>query len=338
MKHRNRIATASFIALAAVIVIGVSAPGAVARGRSKPPRPDLVIQHVQFRSTPSQSASSKISSVVVEKDGSAPFGVVFTVKNRGHATALPSHVKVLLGHRTFKDEIVGRIAPGKSKTVERSYTATLPSMGRYILLLCADSVSKVKESNESNNCSPKITFAAVPRVWNVPQFTAGFHSTSDGDGVVKSAGLTFNYFGIVNENGVDVFFWQANGGLTEDLSGKDATGCDHSGHGAVSHFPWGDQIDATHGYLEIKASLDGYSANVEDPTHGFTGTTACPGPPPTSFDATDSILPLATLMPGATDIFDTTNANASILADGFTLGDDPANNVYGSWQFKAALP
>ena len=107
---------------------------------------------------------------------------------------------------------------------------------------------------------------------------AGFHSTSDGDAVIRSAGLTFNYFGIVNENGNDVFFWQANGGVTEDLSGKDATGCDHSGHVAVSHSPWGDQIDANPGYLEIKTSLDGYSAKVEDPSHGFTGTTACPGP------------------------------------------------------------
>jgi hypothetical protein len=338
VKRRNRIATASSIAFAAVIVIGVSAPGAVARGRSKPPRPDLVIQHVQFRSTPSQSASSKISSVVLEKDGSAPFGVVFTVKNLGHAPALLSHVKVLLVRHTFKDEIVGRIAPGKSKTVERSYTAMLARMGHYTLSICADSLNKVKESNESNNCSPKITFAAVPRVWNVPQFTAGFHSTSDGDGAVKSAGLTFSYFGIVNENGVDVFFWQANGGVTEDLSGTDATDCVHSGHGAVSHSPWGDQIDPDHGYLEIKASLDGYAARVEDPSRGFTGTTACPGPPPTSFDNTESILPLATLMPGATDLFDTTHANASILADGFTLGDDPTNNVYGSWQFKAAVP
>ncbi len=338
MKRRNRFATASSIALAAVIVIGVSAPGAAARERSKPPRPDLVIQHVEFRSTASQSASSKISSVVVEQDGSAPFGLVFTVKNRGHAPSLLSHVKVLLAHRTFKDEIVGPLAPGKSKTVERSYTASLARMGIYNLSVCADSPSKVKESNESNNCSPKINFAAVPRVWNVPQFTAGFNSTSDGNGVIKSTGLTFNYFGIVNENGVDVFFWQANGGVTEDLSGTDASGCNHSGHGAVSHSPWGDQIDGNPGYLEIKTSLDGYSAHVEDPSHGFTGTTACPGPPRISFDSTESILPLATLIPGGTDIFDSIHTNASILADGFTLGDDPTNNLYGSWQFKAAVP
>ena len=135
-----------------------------------------------------------------------------------------------------------------------------------------------------------------------------------------------------------LFFWQANGGVTEDLSGKDATGCDHSGHGVVSHSPWGDQIDADHGYLEIKTSLDGYSAKVEDPSHGFRGTTACPGPPPFSFDATESILPLATLIPTGTDLFDPTHTSASILADGFTLGTDPTNNVYGSWQFKAAVP
>ncbi len=184
--------------------------------------------------------------------------------------------------------------------------------------------------------APKINFAAVPRVWNVPQFTAGFHSTSDGNAAIKSAGLTFNYLGIVNENGDDVFFRQANGGVTEDLSGKDATGCDHSGRGAVSHSPWGDQIDANHGYLEIKTSLDGYSARVEDPSHGFTGTTACPGFQP--FDNTESILPLATLIPGGTDIFDTTHTNASILADGFALGNNPTNDVYGSWQFKAAVP
>lgn len=294
-----------------------------------------MIQHVQFRSTPSQSASSKISSVVVEKDGSAPFGLVFTVKNRGHAPALLSHVKGLLGHRTLRDEIVGAIAPGRSKMVERSYTARLTGMGFYNLSICADSGRKVKESNESNNCSPKINFAAVPRVWNVPSFTAGFHSTSDGNAAIKSAGLTFNYFGIVNENGNHVFFWQATGGVTEDLSGKDASGC---GHRAVSHSPWGDQSDANHGYLEIKTSLNGYSAKVEDPGHGFTGTTACPGPPPTSFNTTESILPLATLIPGGTDIFDTTHTNASILADGYTLGDDPTNNVYGSWQFKAAVP
>jgi hypothetical protein len=238
----------------------------------------------------------------------------------------------------LKDEIVGPIASGRSKTLETSYTASLPGMGHYYVSLCADSLSKVKESNESNNCSPKINFAAVPRVWTVPQFTAGFHSTSDGDAVIKSAGLTFNYFGIVNENGVNVFFWQANGGVTEDLSGTDATGCNHSGHGAVSHSPWGDQIDANHGYLEIKTSLDGYSADVEDPSHGFIGTTACPGPPATSFTNTESILPLATLIPGGTAIFDATQRNASILADGFALGDDPANNLYGSWQFKAAVP
>jgi hypothetical protein len=337
VKCRNRVATASFIALTAVIVLGVSAAGAAARGRAKPARPDLVIQRVQFRSTPSQSASSKISSVVVEQDGSAPFGLVFTVKNRGRAPAL-SRVKVLLPPRTLKDEIVGRIAPGRSKTVERSYTAGLTGMGIYELSICASSLSKVKESNGSNNCSPKIKFAAVPRVWNVPQFTAGFHSTSDGDAAVKAAGLTFNYFGIVNENGDDVFFWQANGGVTEDLSGKDASGCDHSGHGAVSHSPWGDQIDADHGYLEITTSLHGYSARVEDPSYGFTGTTACPGPPATSFDNTASVLPLATVIPGGTAIFDTTQPNASILADGFALGNDPTNNVYGSWQFKAAVP
>lgn len=137
MKRRNCIPTASSIILAAVIAIGVSAPGAAARGRSKPTRPDLVIQHVQFRSTPSKSASSKISSVVVEKDGSAPFGLVFTVKNRGHAPALLSHVKVLLGHRTLRDEIVGAIAPGRSKMVERSYTARLTGMGFYNLSICA---------------------------------------------------------------------------------------------------------------------------------------------------------------------------------------------------------
>jgi hypothetical protein len=338
MKRRNRLATASSIVLAAVTVSGVSAAGAVARGRSQPPRPDLVIQHVQFRAAPSQSASSKISSVVIEKDGSAPFGLVFTVKNRGRAPAPRSHVKVLIVNHTLKDEIVGPIAPGRSTTVERSYTAILAGMGIYPVSICADSLSKVKESNESNNCSRKINVAAVPGVWNVLQFTAGFHSTSDGDGAIKSAGLTFNYFGIVNENGDNVFFWQANGGVIEDLSGTDSGGCDHSGHGAVSHSPWGDQIDANHGYLEIKTSLDGYSARVEDPSHGFTGTTACPGPPASSFTDTVSILPLDTLMPGGAAIFNTTDKNASILANGFTLGDDPTNNLYGSWQFKAAVP
>jgi hypothetical protein len=275
---------------------------------------------------------------VVEADGSAPFGLVFTVTNRGKASALLSHVKVLLGHHTFKDEIVGAIGPGKSKVVERSYTARLSGMGFYKLSVCADSLRKVKESDESNNCSPKITFAAVPHVWNVPQFTAGFHSTSDGDAAITSSGLTFNYFGIVNDNGTNVFFWQANGGVTEDLSGTDASGCTHSGHGVVSHSPWGDQIDPDHGYLEIKVSLDGYNARVEDPNHGFTGTTACPGPPPTSFDNAESVLPLGTIAPGGTDLFDATATTASILADGFTIGSDPADNVYGTWQFKAAVP
>ncbi len=338
MHRRDRIATVLSLAIAAVTVVGVSAPGAAARGRSKPARPDLVIQHVQFRSTPSKSASSKISSVVVEKDGSARFGLVFTVKNRGHALALRSQVKVLLGPGKLKDEIVGQIAPGRSKTVERSYTAVLAGMGFYSLVICADSLRKVNESDESNNCSPKIRFAAVPRVWTVPSFAAGFHSTSDGNAVVRATGLTFNYFGTVNEDGQYVFFWQASGGVTEDLSGTDAGGCVHSGHGVVSHSPWGDQIDPDHGYLEIKTSLRGYSAQVEDPNHGFSGTTACPGPPPMSFSNTEPILPLATLIPGGTDIFDTTGPNASILAQGFTLGDDPANNTYGSWQFKAAVP
>ena len=174
MKRRNCIEIASSVALAAVIVIGVSARGAAARGRSQSARPDLVIQHVQFRSTPSQSASSKISSVVVEQDGSAPFGLVFTVTNRGRAPALLSHVKVLLGHRTLKDQIVGPIAPGRSKLVERSYTARLAGMGMYSLSICADSLGKVKQSNETNNCSQKIKFAAVPRVWKVPRSRLDF--------------------------------------------------------------------------------------------------------------------------------------------------------------------
>jgi CARDB len=341
VKRRNRVATASSIVLTAVMVIGITAPaaGAAAKGRSKTKRPDLVIKNVRFSSTPSHSASSRVSSVVVENDGSAAFGLAFTVKNRGNAAALLSHVKVLLGSQKFKDEVVGRIGSGKSKTVERSYTAHLTGMGIHHLSICADSLNKLKESNESNNCSPKIKFAAVPRVWNVRQFTAGFDGTIKGDGKTQATGMTFNFFGTVNENEGTVFFWQANGGVTDDLSGKDGAGCTHSGHGAVSHSPWGDQIDANHGYLEITSSLDGYLARVWDPNHGFTSTTTCPGSPPASVDSTELVDPLDTALdPNATGLFHPMQSNQSILAGGFTTALLPGNDVYGSWHFKQATP
>src|SRR5207253_4218486 len=102
------------------------------------------------------------------------FSVQDTVKNQGTAAAGSSTTRYYLSLNTSKgsDDIllvgtssVGKLAPGASAP-SGPVAVTIPSTtprATFYLLACANDTTKVKESNETNNCVSSSTQVDVIR-------------------------------------------------------------------------------------------------------------------------------------------------------------------------------
>jgi CARDB len=332
-----RAAGSALIAVMIVALASICSPAGVATAAAKPKpkpkhkgKPDLVITNVELRGSPSDGPAGKPPVVILESDGSGHFGLSYTIKNVGRGPAHTSRVAVKIA--STRVEKVGPIAPGKAKTVDREYSDFRFTMGNYKLTVCADSSGQIKESKESNNCSPPVSFATIPRRWNTPQFIGGFHSTSGGDGEAKGDGLSFDYYGLGTETGTTVFYYQARGGVTETLGGTSGN-CTVTGEGSVGHDLWGG---LNTGFLEITTDFAGYFAKVEDPNSMVTGMASCPDPT-LNFPIQDAILPLQTVGSEGT-FYNPMSSKSTILPGSFLYAGGAGEDVYGSWQFKAALP
>jgi CARDB. len=313
----------------AVALVCVPAAGAAPR-----PKPDLVVKAFKFESTPPHESNS-IGHVVLGNDGHGQFGVAYKVKNVGERPAPKSVARIVLGAKVA-DEPVGPIPKGGQRTFRQSYDRKFHGPGGYEAFVCADFGDDVNESNEHNNCTPNVSVAAIPRRWNVGEFTTGPNSLT---GIAPffaahSVGMTFDFYGIDIDNGQHYFLWLATGGVNGEVSGNDGF-CSYEGHGAVSHSPW-DAISPEVGYLEISPELNGYFAEVEDQSYTFTTTQTCPGYPP--YDSEGGISILQTISSdGRVD--QPMSDSATTLADSYNIPTGFGTGAtVGQWSFKADLP
>jgi hypothetical protein len=292
---------------------------------------NLTVDGLTFQSTPSQSHSARFPSVVIESDKKGPFGLVFTIKNTGKVKARNINARVFVSGKEFRTELVGSIGVGHAKTVHLSYNPSFVGPGLFDVSVCVG----------RHNCTRHVKFSVIPRRWNVKTFTDGPSSLV---GIppfwtTKSVGMTFDFFGTVQENGDYYFAWLATGGVTEDVSGNDGV-CTYSGHGAVSHSPW-DLMAPELGYLEISPGLDSYFAEVQDDNHGFTVTQNCPGALGGQGYTSHSVFSVSALQTLGSDgrVDQPTSPDARTLKGSYTIPTGLGHGTdVGDWSFKADLP
>jgi hypothetical protein len=140
------------VVAAATAVPSVAAVGA-AQAKPAPPRAELVTKAV--------TGSLSNGKVTVES----------TVKNKGTKKAGPSQTAFYLSTdatRSSRDAALGtvktgRIKPKRSKPAAGVFALPSPlAAGSYRILACADSGTKLKERNETNNCkASKVTIAVT---------------------------------------------------------------------------------------------------------------------------------------------------------------------------------
>ena len=261
--------------LAAIAVLAASSlPAAIAAERpTHKPKAKLVVTGFTFESTPAQSVSAAFPTVVLGKDGSAPFGIAFTIKNIGKAKSRDNHPSLYILDEKRAQARIGPLAPGQSITVRKSYTANgfQLTQGFYDMYACV-------ATKASRSCSEPLDITVIPKRWNVDLFTTGPNSFSGNPPFDSTTAfdMSFNFFGTINDNGTHRFLWLASGGVLGKITGENGfLGCSYSGSGTTLHGQW-DIFDPVIGYLEMTTDLDGYFAWVYDSEARFMETISCP--------------------------------------------------------------
>ena len=144
MPQRSR--TTLLLAFAAIAALASAAGGSSATARL---RPDLV--------------EASLSNPPPRVAAGGSFQLTDVVKNRGRATARRSTtVYTLTGGEVrvaVASRAVPRLRPGKRSTATTK--VTIPSStqnGTYTIVVCADAMRAVAESNERNNCRTSAQF------------------------------------------------------------------------------------------------------------------------------------------------------------------------------------
>lgn len=121
------------------------------------PKPDLLIKNGSINPNPVPSG--------------VPFSVSFTTSNDGTANSTVSRTALYLSKtnniKDLTDVLLGEIslnqglAAGAGRN-DRFSVSNLISPGNYFILICADHLESIKESNESNNCTPVAVSITAP--------------------------------------------------------------------------------------------------------------------------------------------------------------------------------
>ena len=311
----------------------VCVPAADARAK-----PDLVVKAFKFRSSPPRE-SAKPPYVALSSDGHGKFGVKYKIENVGKARAPKSSVIMVANGFFLVNERIGSIPPGGFKLIRKSYDEFFTDgPGLYQARVCADFGNKIKESDENNNCIPDFGFAVVALRWTVDFFATDKNTTATAPQPTfhtrAAPGMTFDFYGVVAENGAKHYLWLANGTVNASVDGS-SSGCEtYSGSGTVSHSPW-DVVEPDVGELEMTTDLDHYLGFVQDTSDKGTyqGTETCGGftfPAEFQMDALQTLDNNGTVSQPMKDV-------DKILKGNYDASP-PGGHVVGDWSFTAQVP
>lgn len=162
--------------------------------------------------------------------------VTARTKNKGKAKAGATETSLVFLHppqvreRAVASIDVRKLKPGKSHF--GSTTEAVPDFppGAYDAIICADYKKKVKESNESNNCSAPGPVYVIVRSW----FGTLNGSGPAVPGVTESWQSDDASFNFAENLGDGRFRYEFAGTLQFTISGTDAEGCAWSGSDTAS--------------------------------------------------------------------------------------------------------
>jgi hypothetical protein len=201
-------------------------------------------------------------------------------KNKGKAKAGPSKTALLLLHppqvreRMVASRDVPKLKPGKSDFGQGGdpVADSFPP-GAYDAIVCADHKNKVKESNESNNCSPLDRVYVVVRSW--------FGTLSGNGPAVPGVTETWQSddasFHFAENLGDGRFRYEFAGTLQFTVSGTDAEGCSWSGSDSTT-LPGGADVAGQGLILDYRK--EEYFGNSGVGGFPFVWQQTCPDEPP----------------------------------------------------------
>ena len=333
MSKRSGLAGGSSLALACCCLLVASA-SAVAK-------PDLVVKGFQLNPAPGVSNGGP-PHALIDSEGFYRVGVEYGIRNNGNSAARASRARysdVTRLQNSFRidDSNTDRLPAGSRQNASGVVKARSPTNDAIDLRrfqVCADAGNKVKESNENNNCSPKLSLRLMPETWSVTRWSV-VSSTTGGPTRETETGVgsfSFRYRGWVgNTNEYDYEIAGRVQGSSSGMLGP----CTVSGSGQTSMFdPW-PRPDGYPAHFRIDSDLSKYLATLSPAYLNYTEMLDCPDAGTVSYDQPYQLM--TTKRQGSFSI-PVPNSGNRTLKKSYTEGSQTGASFTYAWTYEADIP